>query len=172
MLHSRDRFKKIFFLFEWQLINHKNDFVFRGSMVYKRMCGPLSLALLSSMGRGLSGLVVVSAILAATFVHQEIKLSEARDAWRMEDNMEERRKKEKVGTLTENDHDQQISIWQKFVQREEMLKMSEKIKDVVSLNKAEEEPTPTKRRESISSRREEKETTSTRRREAVSSQRT
>ena len=111
MLHSRDRFRKIFFLFEWQLINHKNDFVFRGSMVYKRMCGPLSLALLSSMGRGLSGLVVVSAILAATFVHQEIKLSEARDAWRMEDNMEERRKKEKVGTLTENDHDQQITIW-------------------------------------------------------------
>merc|ERR1711953_936208 len=130
-------------------------------------------ALLNSMGRGLSGLVVVSAtLLAATFAHQEVNLSEARDAWRMEDNQEERRKEEKVETLTENDHDQQVSIWQKVVQREDMLKMSEKIKDAVSLNKAEEEPTPTQKREAVSSRRAEEGPTLTRRREAVSSRRT
>ena len=58
---------------------------------------PLSnQALPSNMGRWLLGFSVLSAaLLATTFAYQETKRSTARDAWRMEDNQEERRKEVK-----------------------------------------------------------------------------
>merc|ERR1719295_440731 len=118
------------------------------------------------MVQNLSGFVVVSVVLlAASFAHQEVKLSRARDAWRMEDNKEERRKEVKVETLPVNNQDHQDSVWRKVAQREGILrtpKVNSKSKEAFLIRREEDEPTrrlDTRRREAVSSRRVEDEPT-------------
>merc|ERR1719204_1500237 len=116
------------------------------------------------MGRWLLGFSVLSAaLLATTFAHQETKRSTARDAWRMEDNQEERRKEVK-GDNPSNEN-QENSVMRKVSRREGIFstRYDEPIRKVDS-----------KRTESVSSRREGNEPTrkiDSRRRESVSSRR-
>ena len=139
------------------------------------------MALFSNMVRNLSGFVVVSvALLAASFAHQEVQLSRARDAWRMEDNREERRKEVKVETLAVKDQDQQDYTWRKVAQREGILrttKVDSIGKEAATPRREEDEATrrvDRREREAVSTRREEVDATrrvDTRRREAVSARR-
>ena len=71
----------------------------------------------SNMGRWLLGFSVLSAaLLATTFAYQETKRSTARDAWRMEDNQEERRKEVK-GDKPSNEN-QENSVMHNVSRRE------------------------------------------------------
>ena len=145
-----------------QHIKVKSCAIFGGSIWHKRAGHPISRALFTSMVRNLLGFLVVTFILlAAVFAHQEAKLSRARDAWRMEDNREERRKEVKVETLAVKDQDQQDYTWRKVAQREGILrttKVDSIGKEAATPRREEDEATrrvDRREREAVSTRREE-----------------